>query len=151
MHMRSRASLLALIPLLSSCGVEVGYGSDGPQPQHVARLHAPVEGCETGPLSFMIANETDTHLRLTLDGVGIEFLDDGGSYDVLAPGLHGFICLDDSGAHSVTGRAYAERYGRLVAIEGDDGSFVWNGRFGTATHSSGRHELAVTQALLILN
>jgi hypothetical protein len=140
------AALGALALSVHACTFQLSY--DGPG-SNDAYLHVPPEGCETGPFSLSIANQTDLHLAVELDGVGIAFVDEAGSYDLLEPRATAFLCLEYTGDHAVSGQAYADRFGELVAVSPPDGDFIWEGTFGVAVGPSGRHAFIIDQSLLV--
>ena len=143
------ASLSMLLILVAACDVE--WDLTGGGSQNEAWLHVPPDGCETGPFSLALINKTDLYISMTIDGADIVFLDEGGyAYGELPPEMTAYLCLEETGTHSITGSAWALRYDELVPVEGDGGSFVWNADLGDSSLASGRHELAIDRALLIL-
>lgn len=119
-------------------------------PQSWAWLSTPPYGCERGPNSLMIANETRYFMRLVLDGEDVLVRGSRGVFPELPPGATAFLCLSHTGVHTLQGVAFALRYGVPQEIEGEHGRFRIMQSWGTGTWSSGWHEVHVTDATLIL-
>lgn len=119
-------------------------------PQNWAWLGTPPYGCERGPNAIMIANETRYFLRLVLDGEDVLVRGSRGMFPELPPGASAFLCLSHTGVHTLQGVAFTLRYGVPQEVEGDNGRFSIVQSWGTGTWSSGRHEVHVSEATLIL-
>jgi hypothetical protein len=120
-------------------------------PQNWGWLHTPPYGCERGPNSLMIANETRYFIRLVLDGEDVLIRGAQGMFPELPPGATAFVCLSHTGIHTLQGVAFTLRYGVPQEVVGDNGRFSIVQSWGTGVWSSGRHELHVGEATLILH
>lgn len=145
--------LACVIPLHAACGLEVSsrFGPGWGSAQEIARLHVPIEGCETGPLALAVINATDLHVELAIDGSDVEFWTDDAVFGEIAPQEVAYLCLSDTGSHSISGWAYSARFDELVEVEGDEGTFDWHGSFGASTPSSGRNDFKMTSVLFFLH
>lgn len=110
-------------------------------PQNFAWLHTPPQGCESGPLSLQVTNQTRYYLTVLIDGQALRVRGSQGELPHLPPGERAYVCLNELGTHSVTGVAYVGRYGQLTELL----------RFGTrhvftidSTNAFGRQQVEVT-------
>ena len=120
-------------------------------PQNMAWLHTPPYGCERGPNSLAISNDTDLHMRVVLDGEDLLIRGASGMLPTLPPGSTVYVCLAYMGTHTIAGVAYTLRYGVPQEISGESGRFMWTHDFaGPSSLSSGRHEYHINVAVLNL-
>ncbi|MFH1047913.1 MAG: hypothetical protein V1738_06445 [Patescibacteria group bacterium] len=117
-------------------------------PQHWARAYRPpeVEGCDSGPFSLEIRNQTDWFLEVLLDGRQIRVFGADGNLPHLPPGQSAYVCLDNIGRHVVMGRAYQRRGAELIQV--DDFQVTQN--YG-ANPFHGRHRLDLNEGLFRWN
>lgn len=119
-------------------------------PQNWGWIHTPPMGCDRGPNSLAIANDTDYYMRIIIDGEDLLARGAYGTFPELPPRTVAYVCLAHTGVHSIAGVAYTLRYGVPQEVEGDNGRFRVQKSFGVGTLSSGRHELHINTALLML-
>ncbi|HTK05174.1 MAG TPA: hypothetical protein VL500_06310 [Candidatus Eisenbacteria bacterium] len=96
-------------------------------PQSWAWLHTPPYGCDSGPNALAIANDTDKHMRVVLDGEELQVRGAYGILPTLPPRTVAYVCLAHTGTHSLSGIAYSLRFGQLQEIEGIYGRFDYRG------------------------
>lgn len=119
-------------------------------PQNWGWIHTPPMGCDRGPNSLAIANDTDYYMRIIIDGEDLLARGAHGTFPELPPRTVAYVCLAHTGVHSIAGVAYTLRYGVPQEVEGDNGRFRVQKSFGVGTLASGRHELHINTALLML-
>lgn len=119
-------------------------------PQNWAWIHTPPMGCDQGPNSLAIANDTDYFTRIVLDGEDLQVRGAYGMLPMVPPNSVVYVCLSHTGEHTLSGVMYVLRYGVPQELTGDRGTFTYRGPFGNATHPSGRNEFHINTATLVL-
>ncbi len=119
-------------------------------PQSWAWLHTPPMGCDQGPNSLAIANDTDYFARIVLDGEDLQVRGAYGTLPMVPPNSVVFVCLAHTGEHTLGGVMYVTRYGVPQELLGDRNRFEYRGPFGNASHPSGRNEFHINVATLVL-
>lgn len=119
-------------------------------PQSWAWLHTAPLGCNSGPHSLMIANDTTHHMRVVLDGEDLQVRGAYGVLPTLPPNSAVYVCLSHLGTHSLSGVAYSLRFGQLQEIEGDPGSFNFRGPLAGEPQPNGSVRFRINVATLNL-
>lgn len=119
-------------------------------PQNMAWMHTPPMGCDRGPNSLLIQNDTGFHMRVVLDGEDLLIRGASGMFPTVPPYSGVYVCLAHTGMHTISGVGYTLRYGVPQEVEGDAGRFTWSGSFGSGVSSSGRHVYNINAAILNL-
>lgn len=119
-------------------------------PQSWAWMHTPPLGCDSGPSSLMIANDTQYHMRVVLDGEDLQVRGAYGIMPTLPPGAAAYVCLAHTGAHTLSGVAFSVRYGQLQEVEGEYGRFTYRGPLDGETQGNGSHQFHINRATLNL-
>lgn len=119
-------------------------------PQSWAWLHTPPMGCDQGPNSLAIANDTDYFARIMLDGEELQVRGAYGMLPNVPPNSVVYVCLNSTGEHTLAGVMYTLRFGVPQELSGNQGTFEYRGPFGNASHPSGRNEFHINTATLIL-
>lgn len=88
----------------------------GGLPENFGWLHRAPDGCQSGPLSLRVKNDTAYHLRLFIDGKEIKVRGAVGLMPAVPPDEAVHVCLDGLGGHTIAGIAYISRYGRMVEV-----------------------------------
>ncbi|MEY4744627.1 MAG: hypothetical protein RL272_572 [Candidatus Parcubacteria bacterium] len=117
-------------------------------PQSWAWLYTPPMGCDRGPNSLAIANDTDYYVRVVLDGEDLQVRAANGMFPNLPPHTVAYVCLSHLGLHSVSGIAYTLRYGVPQEVPGNNGRFDWHDTDFGGVHSSGRREFHINADVL---
>ncbi|HTM68497.1 MAG TPA: hypothetical protein VL426_04300 [Candidatus Binatia bacterium] len=119
-------------------------------PQSWAWLHTPPMGCDSGPNSLMIANDTDYHMHVVLDGEDLQIRGAYGILPTLPPRAAVYVCLAHNGEHTLSGIAFTVRYGQMQEIPGEYGRFDFRGPLAGETQANGSHQFHINRATLNL-
>jgi len=119
-------------------------------PQNWAWLHSAPLGCNNGPHSLMIANDTPNHMRVVLDGEDLQVRGAYGVLPTLPPRTAVHVCLAHLGEHTLSGVVYSLRYGQLQEMEGDRGRFDFHGPLAGEPQPNGSVQFHINAATLAL-
>ena len=119
-------------------------------PQNWAWMHSPPVGCDSGPHSVMIANNTRYHLRVVLDGQDLMVRGAYGVLPTFPPGTRVYICQAHLNQHTLSGVAFSIHYGQLQEIPGEYGRFDFHGTLMENTQPNGSKEFYIDQVTLNL-
>lgn len=95
-------------------------------PQNWGWLFQPPVGCDNGPLSLEIRNQTGYYLTVMFDGKELDIRGGDDLFPHVPPGESVYICMDEIGPHHIAGTAFIARTGQLQEIE----RFSVNPKFG---------------------
>lgn len=119
-------------------------------PQNWGWLHTPPMGCDRGPNSLALQNNTDFYVRVVVDGEGLMVRGASGVFPELPPRTTVYVCLSHTGIHSIAGVAYTLRYGVPQEVVGDAGRFTVERSFGSSVGHRGRHLMRIDGPLFFL-